>query len=287
MIRLISSRLFLLLLFQLLLFQALVCGAALKDTLTEPLPAHAHNDYMHERPLFDALEHGFRSIEADVFALGDSLYVAHDRKDIQQGRTLRKLYLEPLREYISDHDQTLYGSASPLILLIDIKDDGLTSYKLLDRILHDYREILCQVSTEAYIRESVMVVVSGNRPIEYMRQQTQRKAFVDGRMKDLAENESSLLMPLISDRWTKFFSWMGKGDMPEKERTQLRAYVHQAHEKGQLIRFWASPDTPGKAREAVWTELLDAGADLVNTDDLAGLRAFLSARGDESLHPAP
>ena len=29
--------------------------------------AHAHNDYMHERPLYDALSHGFGSIEADVF----------------------------------------------------------------------------------------------------------------------------------------------------------------------------------------------------------------------------
>ena len=33
-----------------------------------PLPnAHAHNDYEHKRPLFDALDHGFCSVEADVF----------------------------------------------------------------------------------------------------------------------------------------------------------------------------------------------------------------------------
>ena len=118
--------------------------------------------------------------------------------------------------------------------------------------------------------------------IEYMMEQTQRFAFVDGRMKDLTEEYSPLLMPLISDRWTKYFSWMGKGDMPEKERTQLRLHVRQAHENGQLIRFWATPDIPGKEREAVWTELLEAGVDLVNTDDLGGLRTFLLGRGDES-----
>jgi hypothetical protein len=267
-------------LFLLLPFQTIVCGAVSKDTLTEPFPAHAHNDYMHERPLFDALENGFRSIEADVFTMGDSLYVAHNRKDIMEGRTLRELYLVPLMEYISENKKTIYDSANPLILMIDIKDDGLTSYKLLHQILHDYLGILCKVSGDTYAGGIVMVIVSGNRPVEFMMKQTQRFAFVDGRIQDLSEDYSPLLMPLISDRWTKYFSWKGKGAMPEEERTQLGSYVQQAHEKGQLIRFWASPDKPGKEREAVWTELLEAGADLVNTDDLAGLREFLLARED-------
>ena len=29
--------------------------------------AHAHNDYEHPRPLFDALDHGFKSVEADIW----------------------------------------------------------------------------------------------------------------------------------------------------------------------------------------------------------------------------
>ncbi|MDF1576467.1 MAG: phosphatidylinositol-specific phospholipase C/glycerophosphodiester phosphodiesterase family protein [Bacteroidales bacterium] len=264
----------------LLLFRPMVCGALLGDSIKGPCPAHAHNDYMHERPLFDALGNGFRSIEADVFSLGDSLYVAHDRKDIRPGRTLRALYLEPLGESFAEGRLSLYDSTCPLILLIDIKDHGLTTYGLLDRILNEYRDILCRVSPEAYYPGSVKVVVSGNRPIGYMMEQTERFAFVDGRIQDLTEEYPTLLMPLISDRWTKYFSWKGKGEMPEKERTQLRNYVQQAHENGQMIRFWATPDSPGKERYAVWTELLKAGADLINTDDLNGLRDFLSASGD-------
>ncbi len=277
MLRLVSIRLFLF-----FLLQPLVCGAVSLDTLTVPYPAHAHNDYMHERPLFDALENGFRSIEADVFTLGDSLYVAHDKKDVRQGRTLRALYLEPLSEYLANAGGALYDSSCPLILLVDIKDIGLSSYKLLDRILNEFREILCQVYSEAYFRGSVMVVVSGNRPMEYMMKQTRRFAFVDGRMKDLSGEYDPQLMPLISDRWGKYFSWKGKGSMPEEERVQLRLYVQQAHEKGQLIRFWATPDKPGKERDALWTELLEAEVDLINTDDLDGLRTFILARRDES-----
>ncbi len=115
--------------------------------------------------------------------------------------------------------------------------------------------------------------------MEYMKNQTQRFAFVDGRMTDLTVADSLYLMPLISDRWTKYFSWRGKGEMPEKERAQLRLFVQQAHNKGRMIRFWATPDKPGAERQAIWRELLEAGVDLINTDDLTGLREFFRAGG--------
>jgi glycerophosphoryl diester phosphodiesterase len=41
------------------------------------------------------------------------------------------------------------------------------------------------------------------------------------------------------------------------------------------VRFWATPDTPGAAREALWDELAAAGVDYLNTDDLHGLEDFL------------
>ena len=264
-----------LLLFLLFMFQSLVYGEISNDTVAVPIPAHAHNDYLHERPLFDALENGFRSLEADVFAMGDSLYVAHNRKDIEPGRTLRALYLEPLMKYISENETTFFDSAHPLILLVDIKDDGLSTYKLLDGILNDYQEILCGIAGDTFVKGSVMIVISGNRPMEYMMQQTRRLAFMDGRLNDLTGVYTSLLMPLVSDRWPKYFSWKGKGAMPDSERAQLRSYVRLAHEKGQLIRFWATPDKPGRERDAIWSELLDAGVDLINTDDLGGLREFV------------
>ena len=55
----------------------------------------------------------------------------------------------------------------------------------------------------------------------------------------------------------------------------LREIVQKAHEKGRLVRFWATPDNPSPAREALWRELLSVGVDLINTDDLKGLRQFL------------
>lgn len=254
-------------------------GAFQDDPPDFPLPAHAHNDYYHKRPLLDALEKGFRSIEADVYSKGDSLYVAHDRNEIEPGRTLRELYLNPIRKFLYADDGFLYDTTSSLILLVDIKDNGLDTYKLLDAILQEYSEFLCTNSTEGLKKGSVQVIVSGNRPIEYMLEQDKRYAFLDGRIKDLEKEYSATLMPLISDRWTRLFSWKGKGEIPEKELSRLKHYVQQAHQNGQLIRFWATPDAPGSEREAIWKVLMEVGVDLINTDDLEGLSEFCKKVG--------
>ena len=61
-----------------LIFLTMVCGDA---GAADPLPlgrAHAHNDYEHTRPLLDALDCGFGSIEADVHLVDGRLLVAHD-----------------------------------------------------------------------------------------------------------------------------------------------------------------------------------------------------------------
>ena len=98
---------------------------------------HAHNDYLNRRPLFDALEQGFNSVEADVFLIGDSLFVSHDRHEITPGSTLRKLYLDPLKKRVQQNNGSVYGNGEELILFVDIKDDGKNVYKKLHAILKD------------------------------------------------------------------------------------------------------------------------------------------------------
>jgi hypothetical protein len=74
-----------------------VAHAPASVVLGQPLAAaHAHNDYEHDRPLFDALEHGFTSVEADVWLVDGELRVAHDLEDAKPGVTLESLYLDPL-----------------------------------------------------------------------------------------------------------------------------------------------------------------------------------------------
>lgn len=239
------------------------------------LPAHSHNDYEHERPLFDALECRFKSIEADVFLVGDSLFVAHDFDKIKPGRTLRQLYLEPLKNQIIQNNGSVYGNGEEVILFIDIKDDGLKTYQNLHRILTEYKSHLTSFAPEKKKQGSIMVVVSGNRPFEFMQSQTTRYAGFDGRLENLDSGISPYLMPVVSDNWTKYFSWDGNGKMPEEEKHQLKNYAEKAKNQGYLLRFWNTPNRTEQQRKAVWTVLKTAGVGLIGVDELKELQEFL------------
>ncbi|WP_459645112.1 phosphatidylinositol-specific phospholipase C/glycerophosphodiester phosphodiesterase family protein [Kineococcus sp. NUM-3379] len=250
-----------------------------------PLPqAHAHNDYEHPRPLLDALDHGFTSVEADIYLVGGELLVAHDPEDLRPDRTLQSLYLDPLAERVRRNGGSVYPhSGADFQLLVDIKTEGRATYAALHRVLARYRDVLTtfRVQGEGYRASegAVTAVVSGNRPMDLMALQRVRYAGYDGRLGDLTSGADADFMPLVSDNWTRNFTWTGTGPMPEAERARLRQIVRTAHLDGRRVRFWATPDAPGAQREAVWRELLAAGVDHVNTDDLAGLRDFLLASG--------
>src|SRR5437588_10997540 len=104
--------------------------------------AHAHNDYEHTRPLFDALDRGFCSIEADVHLVNGKLLVAHDLKDAKPERTLEALYLEPLRERAKRNAGRIYPSGPTILLLVDVKSEAAPTYLVLDQILKEYADIL-------------------------------------------------------------------------------------------------------------------------------------------------
>ncbi|MFC7843223.1 phosphatidylinositol-specific phospholipase C/glycerophosphodiester phosphodiesterase family protein [Streptomyces sp. NPDC057382] len=242
--------------------------------------AHAHNDYEHPRPLFDALDHRFGSIEADIHLVGDRLLVAHDPADLDPSRTLESLYLDPLAARVRAHHGSVYrGHRRSLQLLVYLKTEGSSTYLALDRHLRRHRHLFTTYAHGRVLPGPVTVVVSGDRAARApLAAQPVRRAFYDGRLTDLGSQAPASLIPLVSDNWTLNFTWQGVGAFPDAERLKLRGIVTTAHRRGQRVRFWATPDLPGPARDAVWSELLAAGVDHLNTDDLAGLEAFLDAR---------
>ncbi|MEV5799896.1 phosphatidylinositol-specific phospholipase C/glycerophosphodiester phosphodiesterase family protein [Streptomyces collinus] len=241
--------------------------------------AHAHNDYEHPRPLYDALDHRFGSVEADIFLVGDQLLVGHDPSELDPARTLESLYLAPLAARVRANRGTVYrGWHRPLQLLVDIKTEGASTYLALDRRLRHHPHLFTTWAHGRVRPGPVTAVVSGDRAARVpLETQTERRAFYDGRLTDLGGPAPASLIPLISDAWTANFSWQGEGTFPAAERRKLRDLTAAAHARGQRVRFWATPDTAGPARDALWTELLRAGVDQLNTDDLAGLEKFLDA----------
>jgi hypothetical protein len=235
--------------------------------------SHAHNDYLHERPLLDALDQGFCSVEADIFLINGELLVAHTRLELSPKRTLQSLYLDPLQERIAKNKGSVHAGVDSFTLLIDIKTDGQETYRELHRVLTKYADMLTRVENGTVKKGPITAIVSGNRPIESIQAEPIRLVGIDGRLSDLDSDKESHLLPLISDNWTSHFQWRGKGEIDPKELSKLRSIVAKAHAKNRLVRFWASPDN-----ESVWRLLRDEKVDLINTDNLAGLSTFLGSK---------
>ena len=227
--------------------------------------AHAHNDYLHTRPLLDALDQGFCSVEADIHLVNGKLLVAHDEDKVDPEKTLESLYLDPIKERFGKS-----GKPGEFTLMIDVKTDAESTYAVLRETLKKYSAMLTVFRADAIEPKAVTVIISGNRPINTLSNEPVRYAGIDGRLPDLESKPPRALVPWVSDNWTKTFTWRGEGKMPEDERAQLKRLVQQAHEQGRKIRFWAIPDD-----RRGWAELRRAGVDLINTDNLAELRAFL------------
>jgi hypothetical protein len=240
----------------------------------EPTPlirAHAHNDYEHKRPLFDALDQGLCSVEADIFLVDGQLLVGHTRRSLKPERTLESLYLVPLKERAAKNGGRVYRGGPEFTLLIDIKTKGEPTYAVLKTVLAKYADMINAPSASAAPRRAINVVATGNRPADLIAADANRLVGIDGTLSDLDSDQPANLIPLISDNWRALFKWRGKGPIPPDEREKIRSAVQKSHAHGRRLRFWATPDNP-----AVWQELYDDGVDLLNVDDLPGVARFLN-----------
>ena len=235
------------------------------------LHVHAHNDYEHTHPLLDALACGFCSVEADVHLVNGALLVAHSRSATKPGRTLQSLYLDPLRERVRQNGGHVFAGCTEFALLVDLKGKWQTLYPALRQVLERYSDILTSYQEGKKHTGAVTVIISGSRSPQMFAGEKVRYAAIDGQLPDLNSAAPADLIPWISSPWFKSFTWRGRGPMPESERAKLQAILAKAHQQGRRVRFWDAPDQP-----AFWAELLADKVDLINTDDLTGVRDFLA-----------
>jgi glycerophosphoryl diester phosphodiesterase len=218
----------------------------------------------------DALDQGFCSVEADIYAIDGKLLVAHDRSKVRPDRTLQALYLDPLRERVRANRGRVYPSGPEFFLLIDFKTAADTTWTVLRPVLDEYAEMLTTFTTDRTQTNAVTIVISGSSPRAALATESPRRAAIDGRQADLDGEVSPHLVPWISENWLPLFSWRGQGEMPAQEKARLDDFVRRAHAQGRRLRFWGAPDI-----EPIWRAQNDAGVDFINTDKLAELRRFL------------
>src|SRR5579859_3697548 len=242
----------------------------------DPVPlirVHAHNDYEHKHPLFDALEQGICSVEADIHLIDGKLLVAHDIRDVNPARTLQSLYLEPMRQRVKQNGGRLYRNGPECKLLIDFKTEGKPTYAVLREVLKEYADILTVFRDGKKETNAITAVLTGDYSREALAADSVRYATGDGKLPDLETNPPANLVPWISENWKAIFKWRDDGPMPDDERQKLKQIVAKAHQQGRRVRFWNSPDRP-----SFWKELLADDVDLINTDDLPGVQKFLNGR---------
>jgi len=249
----------------------LLAFAATKSNCQSPslTNAFAHNDYWHKRPLFDALENGFTYIEADIYLRKEKLVISHMPPLFGKKRTLEHLYLDPLLKYVQEQ------KTEPITLAIDIKSGAAKTYQALQKCLDKYKPILSSYESGVITYRQVTIVLTGHRPTNLLKEKS-RIVFLDENLRYMkTENATQHLALLASCKYSRILTWNGTGEIPQAERSELCQYVKQAHQLGQKVRLWASPE-----KEAVWTELLNCGVDLINTDRLADLKSFLVSYSD-------
>lgn len=244
----------------------------LAEVLLDPVSVlpngHSHNDYEHQRPLEDALMHGFNSVEVDIWRQGNRLLVTHDQpRGADRLPHLAELYLDPLARRVEAYQGRVYPNyLAPFYLMIDCKTWSDDDYRALRATLAPYRWMMEGQSPP------LVVFLSGSRDVEQILNDPDRFVAIDGRPEHLGQDIPAEAMPVISQRYAKVLTWRGNGEITLDERASLQRLIDQTHAEGKKLRLWASPED-----EQVWALLLKMGVDYINTDQLGELRSFLLA----------
>ena len=231
---------------------------------------HSHNDYTRNRPLYDALDYGFTSIEVDVYWHEGRMVVTHDDKNLEEKQIIEELYLDPLRKIVKENNGKVYKDQDvQLVLMVDLKSEKVDTYLALKDIFSDYLDVIERFEYGKQIDGPIRVLLSGGPPIKLIEKDKDRFCFVDGSVEQWSMDYPVELMPRASTNYRSFFKWYGKEEMPKEEEKKLRSLIKEAHDAGRKVRFWGCPN-----RQEVWQKLLDEGADWINVDDLEGFNKF-------------
>lgn len=226
------------------------------NTCFAQVEIHAHNDYEKPYPLVNALKHRVFSVEADVFFGEHDLYVAHDRVNVNPGKTLNTLYIQPIIALFNQNKGYVSTDTSyQFALVIDIKEKGEQVIQQLITLLNPYT---LQFNRKKN-RHAVQIIISGDRgPLQKWADYPEYLYF-DGRPYEEYDALMLQRIAMISDSYTRYANSIDK-------RTLV---INKVHEQGKPFRFWGAPDN-----KQTWNLLHSLGVDIINTDHVEECSRF-------------
>jgi hypothetical protein len=254
--------------------------------------------------LYEGLAAGCASTEADIW-LGSllhgeaELFVGHDSKSLTHSRTLRSLYLDPLKDILthqqinssvnlntsSDAQKPLLGTTSPvgvfsmspntsLVLLLDFKTSGNDTWSTVVAQLDDMRShgwLTTWTPTSGVVERPLTVVATGDAPFDLIiANETYRDIFYDAPLASLPintvynTNNSYYASTSLSNAIGK----IGSSKLSVDQKAKITHQAQRAEELGLKSRYWDTPAWPVGWRNRVWESLIELGADVLNVDDL-------------------
>ncbi len=220
----------------------------------------AHNDYEKKEPFTKAFSLNIGYIEADIFLKEGALLVAHTAAELRRTKTLENLYIQPLQKQLSG---SKYSESHPLSLMIDLKTSGKETLEALIKLLASYPDLTNS--------KQLRITISGNVPDASTWSTYPNYIFFDGRPGNSYTAAQLQRINLVSASFHDYSRWNGKGELTTNDRNQLQAVIQKVHAWGKPIRFWAIPDFTN-----AWIKLSKLGVDVLNTDEVEKLDAFLA-----------
>jgi hypothetical protein len=202
----------------------------------------------------------------------------------QPGRTLRRMVLSPLLARAKARGGRLCRDQRvPFRLVVEFTGPNrdadllLRAFRMLDQQLRDHAPLLSRCVDGHLEPGAVTVAVTGIVDVrDLLATQDRRYAFADGSFDDVGTASAPpALVPMISESWSRRFGWDGREPISAEERHLLHALVRSAHEDGRTVRISGLPTGSRRARQAIWTELGEAGVDVIADADQVGLARHL------------
>lgn len=261
-----------------------------------PIPCHAHNDYWHRIPLYEALAAGCISVEADIWSRSTpdgkpELFVGHNSRSLTQARTLKSLYLDPITDILHNQNdvatstgQTANTTSWPvgvfdrspnttLVLLLDFKTAGEETWPTVMSQLEDLRNeqwLTHWTPSEGLVIRPLTIVGSGLAPFPLIQANTTyRDVFYDAPLDNLSSG--------LYTRNNSYYASVSLGKavghtigrhLGESQQKTVTTQIKQADDLGLLSRYWSIPGWPVSWRNRLWEQLVSLGVGLLNVDDL-------------------
>jgi len=222
--------------------------------------AHAHNDYQHQRPFYEASSLGFGSIEADIWLnKNQQLVVAHDKKSVVSAPLFRMLYLIPIQK------ELIKKKARPLSLLIDLKEDYTKLLPVLIKELSTV-QMLCKRPGN---NNSLTIILTGKVPPPAEYQSYPDFIFFDNNLSYEHNASQWQRVALVSLKFSAYSDWKNTGLITNDEKNLVIPLINFVHQHEKKIRFWDAPDDV-----AGWRQLIDLHVDVIGTDKLRDFQSF-------------